>query len=278
MAICYIKLNNVSAVDILLNTNDSDYWRLVVKSGIYLVLGETGAGKSSFMYAQVISEMFNKERYRLAKKLTNVLIDGGYKKLTLPLKHICYTEYSVKSSLVGKHKYVTWECNAKKFGLPNNKYKMDFYPPYSVIGFDESQSNFDSRNWKNTEDFHKRGWETNRHMYYYILFASQFGNVDKVLRNLVKGVYYITEKWQDWSKDKYPHIQSFWKYKFFESYVSFENWYQNRELKNYKEEVFCYDGDIKKSYDGEVYKALWFKNREFDNYSQIYHFLIVFFL
>ena len=91
-----------------------------MESGMRLILGETGAGKSSFMYAKVITEMFNKERYRECKSITEELISGGYKNLTLPPKHISYTEYFVQSRLVGRPKYITYECNAKRFGIPND--------------------------------------------------------------------------------------------------------------------------------------------------------------
>lgn len=239
-----------------------------MQTGIYLILGDTGAGKSSFMYANIIKEMFNKERYRTAKGITESLINGGYENLSLPPKHLCYTEYFVQSRLVGKPKRITYECNAKKFGIPNDKLEMDFYPPCAVIGLDEIQGKFENRNWKNLSDCYKRGWEINRHMLYYVLLVSQFGNVDKDLRNIAVGIYYIEKKWQDWSKDKYPHIQSFWQYKFFDDWANFEKWYTNRDLKNYKEDTFCFDGDIRKCYDGEVYRALWLKGREKANFTQ----------
>ena len=239
-----------------------------MKTGMELILGDTGAGKSSFMYANLITEMFDKDRYRLAKGITKALISGGYLHLSLPPKHLCYSEYFVQSHVIGKPKYVTWQCCAKKFGIPNDEKEMDFYPPCSVIALDEIQGKFENRNWKNLKDYYKRGWEINRHMLYHIMLVSQFGNVDKDMRNLVVGVYYIEKKWQEWSKGKYPYLQSFWQYKHFDDWASFEDWYSNREKKKVKDEIFKFDGDIRKCYDGEVYRALWLKGRKDSNYSQ----------
>jgi len=238
----------------------------MVKTGLYLILGEPGAGKSSFMYANVITEMFNKDRYREAKRITNELVFGGYTNLELPPKHVCYTEYFVQSCLVGKPKYSTYECSAKKFGIPNDIQKTDFYPPCSVLGFDEAQRTIDNRNWKSLPDYLKRSWETHRHIEYCIFYVTQFGNVDKVLRELASGIYYIRSKYQCWSKDKYPHLQSCWTYSFFNNWEEFLNCYSKNEFG--KEETFVFDGNIKKSYDGEVYRALWLRNREKDNFSQ----------
>ena len=240
----------------------------MMKTGMELILGDTGAGKSSFMYANLITEMFDKERYISSKKITRNLILGGYTNLSLPPKHLCYSEYYVQSHIVGKPKYITWQCSAKKFGLPNDEKEMDFYPPCSVIALDEVQGKFENRNWMNLKDYYKRGWETNRHMLYHIFLVSQFGNIDKDMRNLVVGIYYIEEKWQDWSKGKYPHLQSFWRYKYFEDWASFESWYGDKDKKKIKDKIFCFDGDIRKCYDGEAYRALWFKGRQFSNYTQ----------
>lgn len=237
--------------------------------GLILICGKTGAGKTSFMNALIINEMFNKERYKASKKITQQLVLGGFTKLATPPNHICYSESFCRSSLVGRRKHVTYRCDAKKFCLPTKDNNADFYPPNAVLGFDEIQGKFDKRKWASLEDYYSRAWEVRRHNGYLVLCASQFGNVDSNMRNLFTHVFYVEDKWQEWSKDKYSHLKSFWHYKLFNSFSDFERFLENQDLKNYIEEAdYCYDGDIRLCYDGEGYRALWFNGRKNDNYSQ----------
>lgn len=224
------------------------------------ILGNTGAGKTSFAYAKAIMEMYNRERLKQAKNLVYQLIDGGYKKLCLPDDHLVYTETFVISRLFGHLSQVTYQCNGRRFGLPNGEIETDFYPPFSYIVFDEGQKDVDSRNFKNLPDFVKRGWETNRHMGYDIVYVSQWGNVDKCLRKLFNKIYYICSKGQRLSKGKYKHIQSYWSYIEFTTYEEYEGWVKDGKPKR-SEKEYLFDGDIRRCYDGEAYRPLWFKGR-----------------
>ena len=240
--------------------------------GLVLVCGKTGAGKTAFLNSLLIEQMYNRKRYKDAKKITSLLVQGGFRKLSLPPNHLCYSEYFCRSSVVGRKKYVTYECNAKKFCLPTEDNNSDFYPPNAVLAFDEIQGKFDKRNWSKLEDYYSRAWEVRRHNGYLVICASQFGNVDSNMRNLFTHVFFVEEKWQEWSKDKYSHLQSFWRYKQFNSFSDLERWLANSDLKTYiAEGVRVYDGDIRKCYDGEGFRAYWFYNRENSNYTQHIH-------
>lgn len=240
--------------------------------GLVLICGKTGAGKTAFLNSLLIEQMYNKERYKNAEKITQLLKVGGFRNLSLPPNHLCYSEYFCKSTLVGHKKFVTYECAAKKFCLPTEDNDADFYPPNAVLAFDEIQGKFDKRNWSKLEDYYSRAWEVRRHNGYLTMCASQFGNVDSNMRSLFTDVFYVEEKWQEWSKDKYSHIQSFWKYKRFNCFADLERWLANSDLKVFVSEgVHLYDGDIRKSYDGEAYRAFWFRNREKSNYTQVLH-------
>lgn len=179
---------------------------------ITLVLGGPGAGKSAFVVALGCVEMYNRDRLKKCHIETAMLNMGGYTNLKAPEDHVVYFETGVISRIFGRKPRIAYECNGSRFGLPTNKQDKDFYPPYSFIVFDEGQKDVDSRNYKNLEDAVKRGWETHRHMGYDLVYISQFGNVDKVLRSLAEKVIYIISKRQGLSKGKYKHIQSFWKY------------------------------------------------------------------
>ncbi len=237
---------------------------------ITFVMGDPGAGKTAFAYAQAICEMYNKERLKQASNVVYALNAGGYTKLTLPNDHIVYTETAVIGRLFGRKVQTSYVCSGARFGLPNDEKETDFYPPFAYVVYDEGQKNADSRNYKSLADYVKRGWETHRHMGYDILYVSQWGNLDKCLRKVIGRIVYIVEKGQRYNKDRYSHIQSWWKYIEFLSYEEYETWIvagkPKRELKE-----FVFDGDITRCYDGEGYRPLWFKGREHVDFTKKKH-------
>lgn len=235
---------------------------------ITLILGDTGAGKTSFAYAKAIIEMFNRNRIKQAKNIVYALNAGGYLNLHLPDDHLVYTETFCVSRLFGHAPRVSYLCSGSRFGLPNDKKETDFYPPCSYIVIDEGQKDVDSRNFKNLEDYVKRAWETNRHMLYDLVYVSQWGNVDKVLRKLANQILYISEKGQKLSDGKYKHVQSFWKFLEFASYEEYEKWVESGKPKRTEQE-FLFDGDITRCYDGFAYRPLWFKGREKADFTKI---------
>ncbi len=235
---------------------------------IMLVMGETGSGKTSFAYANAIVEMFNRQRLKYSRNIVYALQAGGYKYLQLQDDHLVYTETAVISRLFGHKPRMSYLCSGQRFGLPNDKKLTDFYPPCSYIVIDEGQKDADSRNFKNLDDYVKRGWETHRHMEYDLVYVSQWGNVDKVLRKLSNKIVYLVEKGQRLSDGKYKHIQSFWKYVEFSTYGEFEVWDDAGRPKKDTVE-FLFDGDITRCYDGHAYRPLWFKGRENVDFTKI---------
>ena len=237
---------------------------------ITLILGETGAGKTSFAYAMAINEMYNKQRLKQARNLVYQLQAGGYKNLRLQDDHLVYTDTPVLGRLFGHRPQYTYVCSGKRFGLPTKDNDVDFYPPFSFIVFDEGQKDADSRNFRNLRAYVKRGWEINRHMEYSIVYVSQFGNVDKVLREVSNKVIYVCDKGQKLSEGKYKHIQSYWKYLEFDTFSLYEKWVsEGMELKDIKE--FCFNGDIQRCVDGHAFRPLWFRGRENSDFSKTKH-------
>ncbi len=235
---------------------------------ITLILGDTGAGKTSFAYANAIMEIYNKNRLKQSRNIVYNLIEGGYKNLRLQDDHLVYTETYVLGRLFGHRPQTTYLCNGSKFGLPSDKKETDFYPPCAYIVIDEGQKDVDSRNFKNLEDCVKRGWETNRHMEYDLVYVSQWGNVDKVLRKLANRILYICSKGQRLSQGKYKHIQSFWNYIEFATYEEYEKWVADGKPQR-KTQEFLFDGDICRCYDGYAYRPLWFKGRENADFTKV---------
>ena len=235
---------------------------------ITLILGAPGAGKSAFAVALGCIEMFNRDRYKKCYLETAFLNSCGYVNLKAPEEHVVYFETGVISRIFGRKPRRAYECDGARFGLPvGKKSAKDFYPPYAYITFDEAQKNVDSRNYKNLEDAVKRGWEIHRHMGYDLVYVSQFGNVDKVLRSLAERVVYIISKEQRLSDVKYKHIQSFWRYIEFKTFEEYEKW-RNDGCPERVAKEYCFDGDIRRCYDGEAFKPLWFNGREFSDYTK----------
>lgn len=237
---------------------------------VALILGEEGAGKTAFAYANAIMEMYNRKRLKQAKNLVYQLVEGGYKNLRLQDDYLVYTETAVLSRLFGHRPQFTYVCNGSRFGLPNDKKETDFYPPFAYIVIDEGQKDADSRNFKNLEAYVKRAWETRRHMGYDLVYVSQWGNVDKCLRNVANRIVYLLSKGQRLSDGKYKHIQSYWSYTEFKTYDEFETWFKAGKPDREKKE-FLFDGDIRRCYDGEAYRALWFKGRENADFTKVKH-------
>lgn len=235
---------------------------------IILILGETGAGKTSFGYSLAIKEMYNKVRLKSARNIVYQLIEGGYKNLRLPDDHIVYTDTAVTGRLFGHRPRFSYLCSGRRFGLPTKTNNVDFYPPYAFIIFDEGQKDVDSRNFRNLQDYVKRGWETNRHMEYTIVYISQTGNVDKILRDIANKIYVVVGKGQKFSEGKYKHIQSFWKYIEFDCFSNYEKWVSEGKP-NLEEKTSLFDGNIQRCVDGHAFMPLWFRGRENSDFTKI---------
>ena len=81
---------------------------------IILILGDTGAGKTSFAYANAIVEMFNRNRMKQAKNIVYALNAGGYINLILPDDHLVYTETFCVSRLFGHSPRVSYLCSGNR--------------------------------------------------------------------------------------------------------------------------------------------------------------------
>lgn len=161
---------------------------------IIMVHGKQGAGKTCFCFELMSQDhkYHSKERTKQATKFTNELNKKYGYDLHIDGRHLYFT--NIAGYLDPACTVKTWNCDFSKFAIPNDDFKVDYFPPYSVLFFTELDVQAFCRNWQQFSDWYIFLFKYFRHMHYTIIFDLQNGSMlDKALRGLCTLSCYIKE-------------------------------------------------------------------------------------
>ena len=222
---------------------------------IELIYGDPGAGKTSYMVARGIENMYG-EKARQARfncrKLLNSMRAGGFTHVTMAKDHLVYA--------AGVNiRYISPNCGLRKnhdldpyrLRLPTDDFKdMQCLLPYSFCIIDEGARIFNSRNSSQFPDNASRYFEQHRKMELHFLIASQrFELIDVNIRALCP-VKYIRKI--DVKRDRQGNVtKCTWTYDSWQTYREFEKGVDGTT------ETYTFNGNVFKYYDTHEGKELF---------------------
>lgn len=179
-----------------LNNYANDIKHSLLLEGRFVVTnGRIGAGKTSITTAMMSLDYkyHSKMRLRMAQSLVNEYNSNGGC-LELP-EHLYYSNIDI--CLTDPHKRNAPHTNfadINRFGIPNNDYDVQNFPPYSVIYFAEVDNWLNSHKWQYISAHVREFLKYIRKMHYTVIFDVQvFDSVAKQLRSLCTDLFYIKD-------------------------------------------------------------------------------------
>lgn len=233
--------------------------RAPLPSGLFSICGVQGAGKTSLATALLRTDYkrWRKWRYEQGRDLARRYFNANG--IRLEISEILY--FSNTKILLDKRRGIyTHEIDIRRLGLPNPDYDVQYLPRGSVVFIQEADLLAYCRDWNSLSVYLRNLMKYVRHNLLTIIFDMQVGgDLDKALRNLTVGIFYVVESgikrfWLFWRQQK-------WKFLYIQSQlnnvvrdlsrlgvdikISVVEWGKFRVLGN----VFdCYN-----SFSGEVY-------------------------
>lgn len=236
---------------------------------IRIIFGNPGCGKTSLLAALACEDMTIKAREYLlpCKKEISVLNSGGYS-LTMPEKHIVFSNINITSEAVNMLPRKSWYVNPALIALPNKAFPTVFLPPYAQIYISEAQKYYNSREYKKLADAVSRWYETHRHNGHNVTLDCQRSTlIDLNIRGITEEFIEPVEL-----RHKYGRtgalIGSEWRCLVFNSCYDVDRYLQSGELpNNHKRREYTYAGNIFNTYDSrfaKLYHLRGRRNQDFD--------------
>ena len=96
-----------------------------------LVEGNQGVGKTSAIagFINLDYKYHSKKRTKLATEFSKELNSKYGYNLKIDGRHLYFSNIPI--FLDKAHKVKTWECDFSKFAIPNDDFKVDYFPPHS---------------------------------------------------------------------------------------------------------------------------------------------------
>lgn len=164
-------------------------------SGVFVFAGEQGAGKTSLGAALFCEDYkkWRKERRTKAEELAQrFYADSGVK---LDISDRVYFS-NVEFVLNKRHKLSTHYVDVQRLGLPNPDYQVQYLPRGSMVYIQEGDILLFCQDNKTLSKYLIDLCKYVRHMGLTVIIDCQvFGRIDKSIRSLSMGIYYITESY-----------------------------------------------------------------------------------
>jgi len=176
-------------------------------SGVFVVRGPQGVGKTSFCAAILCGDYKNWRKWRTQQGQS--LADEYYQsnKVRLQISDRLYFT-SIKILLDKRRKLYTHYIDVQRLGLPNPDYPVQYLPRGSVVYIQEADVLLFCRDYQSLNDYLINLLKYVRHNLLTIIFDCQVDSaLDKAVRRLTVGLYHIEE-----SYDKRYFL--FWKRRF----------------------------------------------------------------
>lgn len=255
------------------NTVTDEFIDKPIPSGVYLIVGPQGVGKTSFMNAliSIDSKYHGEWRMQMANNEWQYLHDKcGYRSLNKP--YPC--AYRTRSKLFLPNGKPTLHTDISQFGLPGRRKDVMHIPRCTVFGIDEIDSFMDCRAWNKDAalkaDIIDGLKYIRHHDLVFIGDLQNFGKVDLSVRRLTTDVIYILNK-KDVYKRKHRFsrkqklVQTEWEFVWVKHQLA-ENAEALREMgielheKNARRCKLIYEGNIYSQYNSQSGKPYWLRS------------------
>lgn len=172
-------------------------------SGVYMIIGPQGVGKTSLMMA-IMSEDY---RYHGAERLVKAraevakmqAVDASYNSLSVPP-----CAYRSRTKLMLPNGKPTYHIDISQFGLPEGQADVQYLPCSTFVACDEIDSYMDSRRWQEDKQYIIDGLKYIRHNDLVLMADAQsFDKVDIAIRRLTTDIFYVTDKRDIYDKPKW---------------------------------------------------------------------------
>ncbi|MDR3022049.1 MAG: zonular occludens toxin domain-containing protein [Clostridiales bacterium] len=223
---------------------------------ITIIFGPPGYGKTAFMTSRAIDYMvgdLGQEVLENSRREIRRLQRMGYEHLTMPFRHIVYSDYEIDCSILGYNMRQSYKLSGWHLGLNKDNYPVAHLPPHAVIALDEVQRYYNSRVKQGIPEHVSRFFETHRHYGYTIfLVAQRPALIDRNIRCICDNFIFI-EKMTVKAEDEVP-IKITWETTEFDSTEQAERYADSREGRGrkgkyvFKDNIFaCYNSTSFKS-------------------------------
>ena len=181
------------------------------EAGVFIFAGKQGVGKTS-LGAGLFCEDYKrwrKERVKLAEELAERFYrDTGHR---LDISDRLY--FSNVEFLLNKRRGLsTHYVDVQRLGLPNPNYKVQYLPRGSIVYIQEGDILLFCQDNKTLSKYLINLCKYVRHMQLTVIIDCQvFGRIDKSVRTLSMGIYYITDSYDSrflffWKRRKWKFI------------------------------------------------------------------------
>lgn len=179
--------------------------------GFFSVCGCQGAGKTSLVTALLRADYkkWRKWRYQQGQALADEYYRVNGIKLDVS-QNLYFSNTPIL--LDRRRKIYTHAIELEELGLPNDDYEVQYLPCGSVVFIQEADVLAWCRDWATLNEYLRALLKYVRHNFITIIFDMQYGgDLDKALRTLVVGSYYVTESgikryWLFWKKQRWDFI------------------------------------------------------------------------
>lgn len=166
-----------------------------LETKIYVVVGSTGAGKTSYVSGRVIrdSKKNGHQRFLDALLIVQALKKNGYPNLRLDHNMYFCNDYLLLDKKSGE---TAWDVDFVRLGMPNEKYKVQNIPYGSVVALREGDQTANANDNKTGLNEYLRALlKYHRHNKLTIIIDLQdFSRLTKELRLLVHKVIFVRRK------------------------------------------------------------------------------------
>ena len=180
-------------------------------TGFFSICGAQGAGKTSCAVAILRTDYkyWRKWRYQQGKAAA----DEYYVQNRIKLDVSENLYFSNTPILLDKRRGIyTHEIDIQRLGLPNDDFEVQYLPCGSVVFIQEADILAYCRDWATLNEYLRNLIKYVRHNLLTIIFDMQYGgDLDKALRNLIVGLFYMVESgikrhWLFWKKQEWRFL------------------------------------------------------------------------
>ena len=162
-----------------------------LQSGVYVIRGEQGVGKTSFATALLCSDYRRHRKYRAKQARGLAQQFFAESKIKLNISDNLY--FSNIDILLDKRRNIhTHYIDVQRLGLPNPDYEVQYLPRGSVVFIQEADILLFCRDYQSLNNYLINLLKYVRHNLLTVIFDCQTdGALDKAVRRLVVGIYHI---------------------------------------------------------------------------------------